>query len=158
MSKSYSDFCCSNPAPSSFNQLSRCSMLTCHSLESTNHREYQRISALVQVFTTKVSILVFRRKILDRSTDDFISNLSCDSSDGENCENLEVERQIFRRKLRELRNETNQSSTISQQQSAPNVSQQQAVHKQRSEQNAKSNVSQTNQSTSRKKGNWKFWF
>ena len=95
---------------------------------------------------------------MDRSTDDFISNLSCDSSDGENCENLEVERQIFRRKLRELRNETNQSSTISQQQSAPNVSQQQAVHKQRSEQSAKSNVSQTNQSTSRKKGNWKFLF
>ena len=108
--------------------------------------------------------MIFRRKILDRSTDDFISNLSCDSSDGENCEseNIEVERQIFRRKLREPRNETKQTTTISKQQSAPTVacSQQQAINKQQSNviQNQKSNESQSNQSKSRKKSNWKFWF
>ena len=106
--------------------------------------------------------MIFRRKILDRSTDDFISNLSCDSSDGENCEseNIEVERQIFRRKLREPRHDTKQTTTISKQQSAPTVacSQQQAINKQQSIQNQKSNESQSNQSTSRKKSNWKFWF
>ena len=108
--------------------------------------------------------MIFRRKILDRSTDDFISNLSCDSSDGENCEseNIEVERQIFRRKLREPRHDTKQTTTISKQQSAPTVacSQQQAINKQQSNviQNQKCNESQSNQSTSRKKGNWKFWF
>ena len=106
--------------------------------------------------------IIFRRKILDRSTEDFISNLSSDSSDGENCEteNIEVERQIFRRKLREPRQETKQPSSISKQQSAPTVacSQQQAIIKQQSIQNQKSNESQSNQSTSRKKNNWKFWF
>ena len=106
---------------------------------------------------------------MDKSTDDFISNLSCDSSDGENYdgENFEVERQIFRRKLREPRHETKQPSAsdgLRKQQSAPTtriqnkqiICKQHSVHEQ-SVQNPSSNVSQSNQSATRK-GNWKFWF
>jgi len=107
------------------------------------------------------------RKILDRSTDDFISNLSCDSSDGENYdgENFEVERQIFRRKLREPRHEIKQQSAsdcLRKQQSAPTIPKQEIICKQhsvqeQSVQNPSSNVSQSNQSAARKR-NWKFWF
>ena len=108
----------------------------------------------------------FRRKILDRSTDDFISNLSCDSSDGENHdENIEVERQIFRRRLREPRHEIHQPSTSenlckqrSLQAAVPTISKEKVIKKQKSEeQNPSSNVSQSNQSATRK-GNWKSWF
>ena len=102
---------------------------------------------------------------MDRSTDEFISNLSCDSSDGENYdgENFEVEREIFRRKLRESRNQTTQptaSDNLRKQQSAPTISkQQEIIHKQQSvqEQNPSSNASQSNQSATRK-ANWKLWF
>ena len=93
---------------------------------------------------------------MDRSTDDFISNLSCDSSDGENYdnENIEVERQIFRRRLREPRHETNQPSTSEnrcKQRSAPTFSKEKIIKKQKSEeQNPSRNVSQSNQSATRK--------
>ena len=161
-------------------------MLIYHSIESKKHRKFQFLTVIIRggsaevffsafptlIMTVSASLLshnlwpifMFRRKILDRSTDDFISNLSCDSSDGENHdENIEVERQIFRRRLREPRHETNQPSTsenLCKQRSlqAAVPTKEKFIKKQKSEeQNQSSNVSQSNQSATRK-GNWKSWF